>query len=171
MTAPDIDDPSGNYAMPAGGFVDYLPVTDPTTDQTSGGQTGAPGANQWMCSTASMTHTSRRAWARFLGNATTPTLAVSNGHDAHWGSSSPVKPTLVRSAVGIYTVTWPATVTDALGVSHTVNLRWSKACAEGSTLFLVQTSVTAANIVTVYVFTTAFAASDAVGTTLFVEAG
>lgn len=173
MTAPDIDDASGNYAMPPLGFNDYLPVTDPTTDQTAGqNNTGNPGANQQMTSTAAMTHTSRRCWARFLGNATTPTIAVSNGHDAHWGSGSPVKPTVAHTGTGTYTMTWPATVTDALGQSHTVNLRWAKVQVEGATPYWPpQCSVTSPNVVTVYTFDTGHSANDLVGVTIFVEAG
>lgn len=166
MTAPGIDDASGSYGMPSGGFVDGMPVMDPTTDQS------AAGANQMMVSCAAMTHTSRRCWARFVGAATTGALAlqVTNGHDAHWGSASPVKPTLARTSAGIVTLTWPATITDALGVVQTVSLRYA-ACRNEDHDGFFRAKVTAANVVTITMSDTAHAASDFVGDGIFVEAG
>ena len=171
MTVPDVADAQGSYGMPSNGFADYtVGVTDPTTDWASGGTSGGAGANQMIADCAAMTHTAARCWARFVGNATTPTLASPNGHDAMWGSSSGVKPVPARTALGTYTLTWPATVTDALGVVKTLNLRKAAARIEGATPYWQpQCSVTAANVVTVYTFDATHAASDLVGVTIDVD--
>lgn len=160
MTCPDID----ALATYGGALNNYMPVTDPTTDRD------ATAANQAYASAAAMTHTSRRCWARFVGSATTPTLQVTAGHDSHWGSASGVKPTLARTGAGVVTLTWPATVTDELGVVHTLNLRWAKCCNEDADGFF-RAKVTSANVVTVTMSDTTHAASDFAGNGIFVEAG
>lgn len=162
MTAPDID----SLATYGGALNNYAPVTDPTTDRD------AAAANQAYASAAAMTHTSRRCWARFVGAASTGALAlqVTNGHDSHWGSASGVKPTFVRTSAGIVVLTWPATVTDEIGVVHTLNLRWARCANEDADGFF-RAKVTSPNVVTVTMSTTAAAASDFVGNGIFVEAG
>jgi hypothetical protein len=163
MTTPDIDDPS-SYGMPDGGFADAWPVTDPTTDQ------GSAGANEMMVSCANMTHTAVRCWARMVGNVTTPTIQSLNGHDAMWGSGSSIKPTPAHSSTGVYTLTWPTTITDALGVLHTTNLRWARVSCEDADGFF-RAAVTSPNVVTITCKTTAVALNDFVGNTFFVQAG
>jgi len=79
-------------------------------------------------------------------------------------------PDLLDTATGTWTLTWPTTVTDQLGASHTLNLRKATVKVEGSTLKFAQCSVTAPNVVTIYGFDTTFAANDLTGITLLVEA-
>ena len=43
-----------------------------------------------------------------MAGTSTPTLSL---HDAMWGNSGPVAPTVARTGVGTYTVTWPSSVT------------------------------------------------------------
>lgn len=162
MTFPAID----SLDTYGGAKANYAPIVDPTTDRD------ADDANQAYASTAAMTHTATQAWARFVTSATTPTLAVTNSNDAAWGNSAPDQPTPGRSSTGVFTLTWPTTVVDELGVTHTVNLRWARASIEGSSLGgFVQCAVTAPNVVTVYTFNTSFSANDLVGKTVFVQAG
>jgi hypothetical protein len=165
MTCPDVSD-IADYGVPDGGFKDGegIAVEDPTTDQP------ADGANATFNDTASMTHTADRAWARFTAGAS-PTIVSTNGHDAMWGSLSGVKPTPAKTATGTWTLTWPSTVQDQLGATHTTNLRKARASVEGSVLKFVQCKVTAPNVVTVYGFDTTFAANDLTGITILVEAG
>ena len=87
-----------------------------------------------------------------------------------WGSSSGVKPTLARTSAGVYTLTWPTTVTDQLGASHNVNLRWAKASCEDAAGFF-RAKVTSPNVVTVTCTDTSNAANDFAGDVIFVEAG
>ena len=164
MTTPDLSSAS-DYGMPDGGFKDGegIAVVDPTTDQS------AAGASAQMVDTAQMTRTAVRCWVRFVAGAS-PTLAATNPHEAMWGNSNAVTPVVGKTATGTWTVTWPATVTDQLGGSHTLNLRKATAKVEGSTLKFVQCSVTSPNVVTVYGFDTTFAAYDLTGITLLVEA-
>ena len=159
MTLPDID----TLATFGGQLNDYSPVVDPTTDRP------AAGTNQAYSSIAMVTHTAPRAWCRFVTSATTPALATNNGHDAMWGSSSGVKPTLLRNSIGNYSVTWPLTVTDEMGVSHTVNLRAVKVSSEGPTNGFI-TATVSGNIVTVLTFSASNSANDLGGnTTIYVE--
>jgi len=177
MTVPNVADPLADYGMPEGGFADYLvSPTDPTTDWTSGNSpgesgSGSPGANQMIVDVAAMTRTAIRCWARFtLG--TSPALATTNPHDAMWGNDSGVAPVLAHAATGEWTITWPTTVTDKLGMERTLNLRRASVRMEGSTLAFVQCAVTAPNVVTVYGFNTSFSANDLSSSyTVHVEAG
>lgn len=165
MTTPDVTDATG-YGLPTGGFQngEGLAVVDPTTDQD------AAAASAALNDTAQMTHTADRAWARFTAGAS-PAIVNTNGHDAMWGSLSGVKPVPAHTGTGTWTLTWPATVQDQLGNSHSVNFRKARVSVEGSTLAFVQWEVTAPNVITVYGFATSFAANDLTGITLLVEAG
>lgn len=177
MTVPNVADAEADYGMPEGGFGDYLKSpTDPTTDWTSGKSPGdagnsGPGANQMIVDVAAMTRTATRCWVRFTLGAS-PALAITNPHDALWGNDSGVTPVLAHATTGEWTITWPATITDDLGVSRPVNLRRARVTLEGATLAFVQCSVTAPNVVTVYGFNTSFSANDLSSSyTVHVEAG
>ena len=115
-----------------------------------------------------MSQTAPRAIYRFIGHATTPTDASSNYQYAVWGNDVSVKPTPAHTGTGVYTLTWPTTVTDELGESHSVNLVDGWANVNGSTLYHVQVTITSPNVATVYVFNAAGAANDAVGVTIAV---
>lgn len=165
MTTPDVSDIS-DYGVPDGGFVDAEGVApvDPTSDQSGAAASAA------FCDTAQMTHTARRAWARFTAG-TSPTLAAVNGHDAMWGSSSGAAPVPAHSATGVYTMTWPVAVDDELGASHNVNLRFpEKPNVEGATLYFAQATMTAPNVMTIYVFNSSGVANDATGVVISVGA-
>jgi hypothetical protein len=170
VTAPDVDD-LASYGVPDGGFKDYHPVTDPTTDQPAGENPGDAGANQMFASCAAMTHTAPRAWTRFLGHATVPTIAAQNGHDSMWGSDSSVKPAPAHVSTGVYTLTWPANVNDLLGVAHALNFRFARRpnCEDADGFF--RAKVTAPNVITVTCKDTTGALNDFVGSTILVEAG
>jgi hypothetical protein len=130
----------GDYGMPVG---DYLvEVTDPTTDQP------ASGAAQQACDTAAMTRTAPRAIVKFTTNGTgVPTLVL---HEAQWGIGT--TPVVARTGVGMFTITWPVTVVDELGVSQSVNLRFTDWPALDGVVGvnLATATVTAPNVVTVY---------------------
>lgn len=132
-------------------------VEDPTTDQD------ADAFNEMKADCAGMTHTAPRALFRFLGHATTPADPASGFiHDALWGSTAGVKPSAAKGGTGIYTCTWPTTVTDELGNDVDLNLRVAKAWVEvsGSTRYSAHARVTAANEVEVRVFIDGGAGAD-----------
>lgn len=150
-----------------GHLKDFDPVEDPTTDQS------ALGLNHMKGSLAGLTNIAARAFRRFYA-ANPPTEPVSNAHGSVWGSSPSYSPTLARTGVGVFTITWPVTVENLLkqsgatsewgGEDVSVSLRWAHGFAEGSTFYHVQCAVTSANVVTVRVFNDAGAAVDPTGT-------
>ena len=77
---------------------------------------------------------------------------------------------LARTGTGVYTLTWPSTVTDELGVSHALNLRWATASFENQAAF-ASAEVTAVNVVTIRLFNTGGAAADFNGKVVLVGAG
>lgn len=139
----------------------YAPVEDPTVDES------ADHRNLYAANVAAMTQTAPRAICRFVGHGTTPTDPASNVHFAVWGNGLSVKPTVARTGAGVYTITWPTTITDALGVSQSVNLATGWANVEGASLYFVQVTVSV-NVATVRVFNSSGVANDAVGVTLAV---
>lgn len=140
------------------------PVEDPTVDED------AAHRNQCFADAAGMTQTACRAWCALVGHGTAPTDPASNVHGAVWGNDVEDKPVCARTSTGLYTITFPATITDELGVEQTVNLRHAWASVEGATLYFTTATVTAPNVVTLRVFNTSFALNDAVGVTFTVFA-
>lgn len=112
------------YSIMGGELVDYQPAEDPTTDLPA----VADDENRADC--AAMTRTITRAYVAFTTNGTTCTVV---DHDAVWGNGLAVAPTVARSSAGTFVVTWPATVTDARGLSHALNLRRGLAEVEPDT--------------------------------------
>lgn len=136
--------------------INHHPVEDITTDLD------ADHHNLMSANIAGMTQTAVRAIRRFVGHATTPTDPVSGlVHAAVWGSDNGVKPTVTIGST-VYTITWPTSITDALGVSQNLNLRCACAQVEttGTTLYVATARVTAANVAQVRVYSS-FAALDA----------
>ena len=158
MTLPDI----ATLDTYGGAKANYAPVEDYSTDED------ADDRNSYVADVAGMTHTAVRAWRRFTGHATTPADPVSNIFDNVWGSDTANKPAVTKGGTGVYVITHAATVTDELGVVHSVNLRGAWASVEGSTLYFTTAEVTSPNVITVRVYDTTFALNDAVGVTLMV---
>jgi hypothetical protein len=162
MVFPAVDDVTAY-----GGLLNNAaPVVDPTTHRD------ASDMNAALASVAAMTTTAGQAWARMITHATTPSLATSNAHGAAWGEDPSVAPTPTRTSTGIFVLTWPATVTNGIGDSHTVVFKRvkSQAC-EGTTAYHVQSAVTASNVLTIRVFDMAGTLTDAAGSTIHVELG
>jgi hypothetical protein len=149
-----------------GALSNYAPVEDATTDED------AAHRNLYAMNVAGMTQTAARAVRRFVGHAATPTDPVSGFvHGAVWGSDNALKPT-VGIAATVYTITWPTEVEDALGETHTVNLRYAKAWVEttGATLYVATARVATANTVEVRVYSDFSTLSAAAGLHIVVEA-
>lgn len=148
-----------------GALVDAASIVDPTTDQA------ADPFNVMKADCAGMTSTAFQAWVRFVTNATTPTLAVSNNGNAPWGNGPSVRSVPTHVGTGHYRLTWPATITDALGVVHTINIVRARVTVEGATLCFAQPAAMSANVVDVYTFNSAASSNDVAGVTLLVEIG
>jgi hypothetical protein len=140
-----------------GALLDYSPPVDPTTDPS------AAGRNPAFADIAAMTHVAPRAFARFAlsGTVLAPVLLA---HDETWNNGNPanVAPVVARAGVGIYTVTWPATVFDEIPAGmpgsspagFPVNLRGGWACASNVADFYDAHVVpTAPNVLTLYLWT------------------
>jgi hypothetical protein len=157
---PGVDD----FSSYGGEKADYEPVEDPTTDLS---------ADHWnlvAANVAAMTPTATRAWVAFTGHATTPADPASNVHGAVWGDAALVKPTVTKGGTGIYNITWPTTITDALGVSHTVNLRRGWGSVAGNIAHPFVVTPLSVNSFRIRTFSTAFVADDCVGITFSVFA-
>lgn len=97
---------------------DYHQQEDPTTDLL------AAQFDQLSVDCSSMTRITRQAWVLFSGltyTSGTQSIPVTL-HRALWGFSNAVKPVVDQTATGVYHVTWPTTITDELGVVHTLNI-------------------------------------------------
>jgi hypothetical protein len=158
MTLPAVD----ALADVGGAKDNYAPVEDPTTDED------ADHRNIYAANATAMTQTVARAMCRFVGHAVTPTDPASNVHFAVWGNDVSVKPVVAHSATGVYTITWPTTVTDELLEDHSVNLADGWGNTNGATLCYVQVTITAPNVATVYTFNAGGAANDCAGVTFAV---
>lgn len=154
---PDVD----SLATYGGALENYgIGVIDPLTDRD------ALAMNRALATVAGMSHTAIRAWCRFTTAATTGGMVLVS-HDAVWGNGSSVAPVLARSSAGVFTVTWPTTVTDELGVSHAVSFRCSlRPNVSSSTCYHANAVRTSANILTVYTFLANGTADDIAGTTV-----
>ncbi len=157
MTMPDAD----TIDTFGGAKNDDLPVEDPTTDRS------AEGMNAALEDVAQLTQTGCRAWARIVLDSTTPALANVNGSGAGWGNGTP--PTPAKTGTGTFTVTWPATVTDGLGVVHPLDLRRARVSIEGSTFGFANAEMTTANEATIHTANAAGSANDLAGVTVHLE--
>lgn len=153
MTLPDVDD----LNTVGGAKSNYHAVEDPTTDED------AAHRNIAFANAVAMTQTLPRAWARITLAATTGAM-VRVAHAAVWGNSLGVAPTPARTSTGLFTLTWPTTVVDPLGVTRTLNLRGAmRPNVRGSTLYHTMADITSANVCTFRIFNTSDALNDAAG--------
>jgi hypothetical protein len=137
----------------------YSDVVDPSTDED------AKFRNRYVADVAAMGRTAPVAIVSIYGvNGANPTDPPSGlVHEAMWGNDVGVKPTAVRSGEGIYDITWPTTVNDAMtgedatiggGETHTVNFRRAFAQVESAdgTFKGASAKVTGPNTVRVYCY-------------------
>lgn len=151
MPLPDVDDYSATFG---GSKQNYSPVEDPTTDEDAGVR------NQYVADVAMMTNTVPRGWVRFTAAALTGSMVLV-AHNANWGNAALYTPVLARTSAGQYTITLPASPLDALGGAHTTNVRAAWASHRSATApFFVSSVPTSANVITVYCYNQAGAATD-----------
>lgn len=112
-------------------------------------------------SVAAMSHTGPRAHVYVDADAAAAAIL---DHDAVWGDTDGVKPTLTRSAQGVYLLEWAASYDDlnptvSRRTSHATNIRFAHATIaenQAATTAVVCT----ANTATVYIYDDAGAAQD-----------
>lgn len=150
---PEID----SLATYGGAKQNYSQVENPLTDMD---------ALQWNIAATSMaaaTHTVTRGWVRFTTSATVPALIA---HDAVWGNGSSVTPVVARTGAGVFTLTFPTTVTDENLVTHPVNIRGAWGDLRGNTFAnAARRDVTSPNVITVYTAASG-SANDIAGSTI-----
>lgn len=105
--------------------VNGKPSEDPETDVADDEW------NRQIEDTAQCTQTVTRAWVRWLtisGGSLPIAVPISTiVHDTNWGSGASSRPVITKTATGRYTVTFPTTQTDGLGVDETVSFRHAMA--------------------------------------------
>jgi hypothetical protein len=147
-----------------GPLVDAYPVVNPNTDQD------ASAGNQQAADTAGMTRTATRCWARFTTASTTGGMTVVNWDAVYGEVNTNAPPTPARTTTGVFTIVFPTTITDSLGVVHTINLQRGGVIVEGVTLLFAQVQTIAANgmAIQLYSYSSGFNLSDSPGTILHV---
>jgi hypothetical protein len=135
-----------------GAMSNYSDPVDPTTDED------AAWRNKYAANVAMMTHTVTRGARSFLGTTggATGIADPSSGfvHDAVWGDSAGVKIVASYVQTGVYELTAPATVSDELGTTHTLNIRraWGNVDSSDGTLRIANAKPSAAQRMTVYTY-------------------
>ena len=160
MTLPD-SDALATYIL-ADQVVNFSEPVDPNTD------VDASGFNEAMASLAAMTRVSVRGFVVLTPGDGSATLT---DHDAVWGNSYLVAPTVEYTNTGRYTITFPATVTDALGEEHAVNIRRIKSMHvedDGNVWHISGQKVTA-NSVRLFIKDNNGDYADAIGKEVFFE--
>lgn len=138
-----------------GSKVDYSPVVDTSTDRS------AQQLNDALCDVAQMSRTAIRGWVRItLSPMNNPTLVSSNSWNTVWRGGTSTSPTFIRSGTGVNTITFPASVNDEQGNAHTINIQSAQIELEGGNFGFCSTSVTSANVITIYTANTSGSASD-----------
>ena len=91
-------------------LVDYAGqgVTDPTTDRA------ASAVNPLVSDVAGMTHTAARAWVQFTPSGTASPALTAYDATWNWPGNTNAEPTVARNSTGLYTITWPVSIYDAV---------------------------------------------------------
>lgn len=120
-------------------------------------------ANRKAEDLAQMTHLSHFASVYFRSTSdAAPTAVVASNVTvrSHAGNGSSAKPVITKTATGLYTLTWPASYTDALGVVEPIVIAFAKAQLTGTTLGFAHVLGWSNITVDIRLVTTAFADSD-----------
>lgn len=136
-----------------GPYTNQHDTDDPTTEMD------CDYGNQELADVASMSNVPLQAWVRFAGHtwsgSGTDSIPVVD-HGALWGSGDTVKPTIGQTDANTFVITWPATVTDALGSIHTLNVRYpNEPTTVDTVLSRAKATAWTANTVTVKTFNAA----------------
>lgn len=152
MTLPSQD----SFSTFGGLKQDYDAIVNISTDYSA-----VSNLNPAFVDVSMMTRTAIRSYVRFTTSATIPTL---NTYEACWREFTTTQPVLARTGTGVYTITFPTTVSDGIGDTNYVNFQSCLPKVEGNSFALVQGSITSANVLTIYTATTGGTPSDLSGT-------
>jgi len=146
-----------DLAAYGGPYSDERPQSDPLT------QLPADLGNLLLEDTAQMTRMPMRVVARFTTDNTSSPSVIDYGKTL-WGTGASYKPTVTRTNVGLFTVTFAATYTDGLGEDETLALTDADAKQEflSSTPRLVYARASA-NLIYVGLYTVAGTLVDTTG--------
>lgn len=135
---PDVD----SFATYGGLIQNYAQIEDPSTDRDG------PSASIAYMNVAALTQTCVKAWARVtLAASTGAMILLSN--DGVWPNIVGNQPAMLRNSAGNFTFTWPTTLLDANGVSHTLSFRAATCTVEGGTWGFSNALVSGASTVTI----------------------
>ena len=101
-----------------GPYVDAIPKSDTESEM------GADDGNRLLVTVSQGSYTSLSSRGHFDTTATAAPLVVASGkvaHSSHWGVSSSNKPTVSKTATGLYTLEFPVNWVNALNVTETVS--------------------------------------------------
>ncbi len=127
--------------------VDAGPMRNPQS------QLAAAQHNRLAEDTAELTRTGWRAIVTFATIAAAAPQTGATSYDTTvFGNGASYQPAVAKTTTGTYTLTYQSSYTDGLSVPETVQWYVAKGSASSSTFGHVQCVVTAANVVTVYVF-------------------
>jgi hypothetical protein len=102
-----------------GPYVDATPVDDPESEMA------ADEVNLLLETTSQGSYTSPATIGTFVTTSTAAPVnvdAANVSHSSHWGNGSSTKPTVAKTATGLYTLTFPATWANGLDVVESVSL-------------------------------------------------
>lgn len=142
MPLPDKD----SFETYGGTKLDFIDVVDPTTDRS------AEEVNAAFASGSMMTRTAVRAIVSFAADGLDGYNNDVYDHEAVWGNTLDLIPTVYHNSTGFWTITWPATVDDPLGEEHSVNFKWGWAQYASGTFGVVQVLITSPNVCQVFLF-------------------
>jgi hypothetical protein len=104
-----------DLAAYGGAYSDARPQSDPLT------QVASDSINLLMEDTAQLTRVPIRVMAMFTTNNVTDPAVIDYGR-TQWGTGVSYKPTVTRTGVGLFTVTFSATYTDGLDETESLAL-------------------------------------------------
>lgn len=136
-----------------GTFVNADAVVDPTTE------CDASFFNRLLAQVVMLSHTAPKAWVSCTVSGGTVTIV---DHDAVWGNTSAVKPTVARTGAGIFTVTWASSYSDLQSTpeTHSLSIRACDAGGYAATPVFFNYTITGTTQVTVLSLDAAGSSAD-----------
>jgi len=95
--------------------VDAEPVNNPESEM------GASDVDLMIETTSQGSFTSPASVGTFITSGTSPVAPANIAHSSHWGNADGTKPTIARTDTGRYTLTFPTSWTNGLGVIESIS--------------------------------------------------
>lgn len=127
---------------------DYTAPVNAATDRS------ASDINIAFVNAAMLTRTGNRGWIRFTTDGSgVPSLIGPTSWQAVWKANTSAQPVAAKSTTGVMTFTFPTTVVDEMGESHTLNIQLAQGQSETNGCFVACSC--SVNVITVRTFTAA----------------